>query len=85
MHTLPSFFCATAILDTHGVGSVTGLIICLVTIASNSALTIPLNETGRRRGGLTTGTLSKCVYCILSWKFAKTTEHIRVLMQYGIT
>jgi len=26
MCTLPSFFCATTILDTHGVGSVMGLI-----------------------------------------------------------
>ena len=49
---------------THGVGSVTGLIICLAT--SSSALTIPRKDTGRRRGGLTTGTLSECIWIVYS-------------------
>jgi len=61
MHTLPSFFCATTMLDTHGVGSFTGLMICLTTIVSNSALTIPLKEIGSLQGGLIAGTLSEYV------------------------
>jgi len=56
MHTLPSFFCATTMLDTHVVGSVSGAMICLSAIASNSALTTLHKATGNLRGGLITGT-----------------------------
>ena len=70
MSTLLSFFCATIILGTHGIGSVTGLTICLATIVSNSAMTIPLKE------------LAACEVClnrVLSWAFVKATEYILIL------
>jgi len=58
MCTLPSFFCTTTILDTHVVGSITGAMICLSAIASNSALTTLHKATGNLQGGLITGITS---------------------------
>ena len=52
MQIFPFFFCVTTILDTHGVGFVTGVIISLLTIVSNFILTTLHSATGSLRGGL---------------------------------
>ena len=53
MRIFPFFFCVTTMLDTHGVGSVTGVMISLLTIVSNSILTMLRSATGSLRGGFT--------------------------------
>ena len=52
----------TTILDTHGVGSVTGAVISLLTIVFNSVLTTLHCATGSLREEFTMGIAS-----ILSW------------------
>jgi len=66
IRTLPSFFWATTILDTHWVGSVTGAIICFSAIASSSVLTVFRSETGNQQGELITGTESGCIWIVYS-------------------